>query len=302
MWSQDLAFDEIKTSNASIVVNELGTNILKHATRGEIICTMDDGSISILAIDKGPGIENIVQALEDGYSTSGTAGNGIGAIRRLSSDFDLFSQVNKGTIVLSRFFKYDYTPRKYQVHGFSIPLKGETVSGDQWICIYDEVPKILVADGLGHGLLAHEAATTAMNAFTEYTHSGPLQDVNQLHGALRSTRGAAVSVSYVDLEKNIVDNCGLGNIAGVVVNGVTSKKIISYAGTAGVQLRKVQSLAYPAEKNSLLIMHSDGLSANWSLNDYPGLIIKHPLIIAGVLYRDYSRGNDDSTVIVGSCQ
>ncbi len=44
-------------------------------------------------------------------------------------------------------------------------------------------------------------------------------------------------------------------------------------------------------------MFTDGLSANWSLNRYPGLLGSHPALIAAVLYRDYWRGRDDVTVL-----
>ena len=46
-------------------------------------------------------------------------------------------------------------------------------------------------------------------------------------------------------------------------------------------------------------MHSDGLATRWSLDAYPGLQRRHPGLVAGVLYRDYSRGRDDVTVLVG---
>ena len=45
-------------------------------------------------------------------------------------------------------------------------------------------------------------------------------------------------------------------------------------------------------------MHSDGLSSRWSLDEYQGLITRHPAVIAGVLYRDCLRGRDDATIVV----
>jgi hypothetical protein len=46
-------------------------------------------------------------------------------------------------------------------------------------------------------------------------------------------------------------------------------------------------------------MHSDGLTSHWSLDAYPGLRLRHPALVAAVLYRDYQRGRDDVTVVVG---
>lgn len=299
-WSEQLQFDSVLAGEVSIVINELTTNILKHAGHGEIICVVDDKSLSILALDKGPGIKDINDALQDGFSTQGTAGNGLGAIKRLSTEFDIYTQSGKGTVVLSRFQKSE--PRdSFSCYGFSLPIKGEIVSGDGWTDVDGDIHKIMVSDGLGHGLLANEASNKAIKAFEETDHLNPLNDVNLLHLALRSSRGAAVAVAYVDHQKQVVDFCGLGNIAGAVVTSTGTKKLISYAGTAGVQLRKTQTLAYPFPANALLVLHSDGLHTQWDLSDYPGILIRHPLIAAAVLYRDYKRGTDDVTVVVGKC-
>ena len=46
-------------------------------------------------------------------------------------------------------------------------------------------------------------------------------------------------------------------------------------------------------------MHSDGLRSHWKLDEYPGLLARDPFLIAGVLYRDYVKGLDDVTVVVG---
>lgn len=297
-WSEQLDFDSVLSGKVSIVINELTTNILKHASHGELICLSDDKSISIMAIDKGPGITDINAALEDGHSTQGTAGNGLGAIKRLSTVFDIYTQPGKGTIVLSRFTR-EPEAEKFGCFGFSLPIKGEYVSGDGWVDCDETIHKIMVSDGLGHGLLAHEASQTAINVFLDTDHSNPLNDINLLHLGLRSTRGAAIAVAYIDYQKQVVDFCGLGNIAGAVVNQMGAKKLISYAGTAGVQMRKTQSLAYPFSQNSILVLHSDGLHSQWDLKEYPGIFIKHPLIVASLLYRDHNRKTDDVTVVVG---
>ena len=47
----------------------------------------------------------------------------------------------------------------------------------------------------------------------------------------------------------------------------------------------------------MLVMHSDGLGSRWQMDRYPGLPRRHPTLIAGVLYRDWTRGRDDVTVV-----
>lgn len=48
----------------------------------------------------------------------------------------------------------------------------------------------------------------------------------------------------------------------------------------------------------LRALHSDGMSARWSISSYPGLFVRHAAVIAGVLYRDHARARDDVTVVV----
>src|SRR5205085_21121 len=83
-----LQCDEAARSAIGIVVTEIANNLYKHGTEGELLLRplRDVGFVGIeaLAIDKGPGIANIERAFEDGYSTAGTPGTGLGAIRRLS--------------------------------------------------------------------------------------------------------------------------------------------------------------------------------------------------------------------------
>jgi hypothetical protein len=63
-------------------------------------------------------------------------------------------------------------------------------------------------------------------------------------------------------------------------------------------MRKIQEFTYDWPPGALLVLHSDGLSARWDLARYPGLVSRHPSVVAGVLYRDFSRERDDALVIV----
>jgi serine/threonine-protein kinase RsbT len=82
---------------------------LRYATRGEIaVRLLEDGSrrgIAIIASDDGPGISNVVQALEDGFSTSGSLGLGLPGVRRLMDEFDIDSGIGRGTVVTAKKWK-----------------------------------------------------------------------------------------------------------------------------------------------------------------------------------------------------
>jgi anti-sigma regulatory factor (Ser/Thr protein kinase) len=104
-----LGFDETEVGHASIVVTELATTLLKHAGGGVVLLrALQTGAtfgLEVLALDKGPGIAHIGESLRDGYSTSGSPGTGLGAVKRLSSSFDLYSRPGQGTAVLSQLWR-----------------------------------------------------------------------------------------------------------------------------------------------------------------------------------------------------
>lgn len=69
-------------------------------------------------------------------------------------------------------------------------------------------------------------------------------------------------------------------------------------GTIGHSVGKFQTFSYPWQQGSVLIMHSDGLATKWNVEQYPGLAARHPGLLAGVLFRDFSRRRDDATILV----
>jgi len=303
--AEQLGMDETDRGAIAISVTELATNILKHATHGAIVGERlsKNGSqgMRIIAIDRGPGIRNIASALQDGYSTAGTAGNGLGAVRRLSTSFDIYSMPDRGTGVIAEFWPMKEIPRNghVQVGALSIALQGESVCGDSWLLKTDfDTAWLMVADGLGHGVYAAEAAKEAGRILTESESASPASILRDCHDALKKTRGAAVAIVAIDHQKGTIAFAGLGNISAVLANGDRSRGLASHNGTVGHHMSRIQEFTFPWGNESTLIMHSDGLGTRWNLADYPGLLSKHPSLIAAVLYRDFCRERDDVTVLV----
>lgn len=299
---------ETDTGRAAIVASEAATNLVKHASGGEMMLrgswVGDTPILDILAIDRGPGMSNLAECLRDGFTTAGTAGNGLGAIVRQSTFFDAYSKPGKGTVVLSRIapsgVQLNGVPG-IKVDGLSMAKKGEQACGDNWAYSADgSSVTIMVADGLGHGLTAADAANEAVSAFKRAQNVPPLEVLDRVHRALMKTRGAAVAVARIDGNGHQVNYGGVGNIAATIENGGPARHLVSLHGTAGHQVRRLQEFAYPWSDTDVLVMHSDGVSAHWSLEAYPGLALRHPLVIAAVLLRDFSRGRDDATVVVAS--
>jgi hypothetical protein len=73
---------------------------------------------------------------------------------------------------------------------------------------------------------------------------------------------------------------------------------MSHNGTLGLCFARSLGFDYEWAARAVIVMHSDGLSSRWSLAEYPGLVQCHPAVIAAALFRGFSRGRDDSTVVV----
>ena len=291
-------------ANAALVATELATNLVKHAKQGELHITplsaRGGPGIEILSIDRGPGISNLDECLKDGHSTSGTSGTGLGAVRRVSQEFEISSQVDKGTIVVSQLRDTGAVPSLFKIGLVSRPVSGETVSGDNWAVRFEGASMtVLVADGLGHGALAADASRAAVDAFHRASDSSPAGLVQTIHAALRGTRGAAVAVALVETNEARVRFAGLGNIAGTIVGFEKSHSMVSHNGTAGHEVRQIKEFVYPWSRECVLVMHSDGLSSNWNPRAFPGFLRQHPSRTAALLYREAARLRDDACIIVG---
>lgn len=295
-------FTEVRLGEIAIAVTELATNLARHAVRGAVFVQhLRSGGadwLELLAVDSGPGINNLQRCLQDGYSTAGTPGNGLGAIRRFSDEFDVFSTEAKGTVVLSRFKTNALQPPSpFVVGAISQPVAHEEACGDSWrVATSGDDVAVMVVDGLGHGVAAAEAADCATAVFNDDPFAVDAAFYQRLHVKLLGTRGAALARAIV--RSGQVSYSGVGNIAGCLIGLEQSRGLPSQNGIVGAASPRVNTMpAYEWPSHGLLLMHSDGLLSRWSLSPYPGLVLKHPAIIAAVLARDFSRGRDDVTVV-----
>lgn len=295
-------FNDVRRGEIAIVITELATNLARHAVGGQLfvqrLCSAGAEWLEVLSVDRGPGIKDLQRSLRDGYSTAGTPGNGLGAIRRLSDEFDVFSTEAKGTVVMCRFKTSTMcAPSPFVVGAVTQPAPREVVNGDTWrVAAHGNDVAVMVADGLGHGSGAAEAADGAAAVFGDDPFAEDTSFYQRLHARLTGTRGAALARAIVKAGR--VSYTGVGNIAGSLVGLHSSRGLPSQNGIVGAELRRITSLPpYDWPPRGLLLMHSDGLISRWSLNAYPGLLLRHPAIITAVLTRDYSRGRDDVTAV-----
>lgn len=304
-------FDELAAARAALVATELATNLVKHATEGELLTGPFEDStgagLEIISLDKGPGMADLQASLRDGYSTAGSQGAGLGAVGRQAEVVEVVSQVNVGTAVLARLgpgkTRAEPPVSRAAWGAVTVPLPGEEVCGDGY-CVRSnaEGRTLLVVDGLGHGRAAAEAANEAVRLFRANEGDSPVAIIQALHAGMRATRGGAVAVARMEIAAGRLLYAGVGNIAGAIVSGSGKQNMVSHNGTVGLNARKIQVFEYALPPSAVVVMHSDGLAAGWSLDRYPGLMNAHPSLIAAVLYRDFGRRRDDVTVLVSRAE
>jgi len=298
-----------------LIMTELAGNIVRHAGSGQIILRRvgesGHGCIEILALDKGSGIADMTRAMRGGVTPAGGVPifAGLVTVRRLADFFDIYSHAGCGTAVVTHVGSppgHDSVSRcaaEAERHGcvgvVCVPIKGEEECGDDWAV--DDVAgrtTVLLVDGLGHGPGAAVAARSAISVFAPAAATTPESMMGAMHAALRPTRGAALSVAVIDRTQHTVRFCGVGNVDGRVVTPDDNRHMVPQNGIVGHTMPRVHLDTVPWPQAGRLVMHSDGVSSRWRLANYPGLVARHPALIAGVLFRDFARARDDATVLV----
>lgn len=292
---------ERKTADIAIIATELASNLVKHAEDGTLLVRPvrhdDNVGVEIVSIDSAPGMADLAAMYEDGRSTTGTLGIGLGAVARLADRMDGYSTPGRGSILTTQLWREGVPPPAW-ADGLTRPLTGETVSGDcHAVRTVGGRHQVMVCDGLGHGPLAAAASQAALHLFHTAPDGPPAVVVERLHRGMSHTRGAAVTVAELDAAAGVVRTCGLGNVTATVLTGDTRRSTVSMPGIAGHGKAVIREFEYPFGPDSLLVMHSDGVSDKWRLDADPGLVTRPPLLIAAAVLREAGVRRDDACVL-----
>ena len=101
----ELGFNGADVTLIAAAISEVARNIVDHAKQGEILMTSighpHNGrcGIQIIARDEGPGIRDVAQAMQYGYSTRKGLGVGLPGAKWLMDEFDIASEVGRGTTI-----------------------------------------------------------------------------------------------------------------------------------------------------------------------------------------------------------
>ena len=299
--AERLGFDETRSGEFALLITEATRNVLSHAKSGQAILMglrNSHGSIArILAMDNGPGIPDVARAMGDGFSTGGTMGGGLGAMKRLAAILEIFTSQN-GTIVLLE-IRSSAPQKGLQIAGMAVPYPGERFCGDGW-AVHETSDRclILLVDGLGHGQLAAEAADEAIHIFHRKTEHPVGKILQYVHDGLKKTRGAVAAVAEIRPSEKLLTYAAVGNTSASLVGTHGSRSLVAHSGTLGVASPRIQEFRLDWPNDAILVMHSDGLTSRWELSGYSGLLAKHPAVIGGALLRDFRRQRDDASVVV----
>ncbi|MBV9956920.1 MAG: ATP-binding protein [Acidobacteria bacterium] len=322
-YAGGLGFGETELAELDIVVQEIGTNAARYAGGGGVLHYTEtlgaDAGLELFYWDQGPGIYNLDRAIRDGVSTSGSLGAGLGAIQRLTDEFDVYSTVrttgrltaaqarrtSHGTVLLARKWvrREEGSPPALEltrrVGVWSRPHPTEEVNGDAYfIQTRQQRTLYAVVDGLGHGPGAKEAADVALDSLAEWMGEGLEEVLLAAHDVLRATRGAVMGVAMIDRAAERVHYAGVGNIAVRAFETPVRFNPIPANGTLGARLGKIRVWSERWAEGATLLLASDGLSEAWDINSYPGILRRSPQLMAGVMMRDYGRQADDATILV----
>jgi anti-sigma regulatory factor (Ser/Thr protein kinase) len=199
--------------------SELGHNQLRHARRGKIavrrIARAGTPGLEVIAADSGEGIEN-VETIVSHESDTGL-GIGLAGVLDLADEVDFDVRLGEGTCVWARKFAAP-VPYAKRVALVGRPIEGERASGDDGaiVRLEDGTIVIALADGLGHGAEASDAARAAIACVLSHPERDIAALFDECHAALDKTRGAVMAIARVApggaLDAAIVGNVQLRTV------------------------------------------------------------------------------------------
>src|SRR2546423_1752934 len=311
--AEQIGLPPARVAEVGLAGTELATTVHLHGGGGAILLRVvragASAAVEVVAVDSGPGIVDVGIARRDGHSTAGTLGIGLGMVTRLADRVDIASRPGRGTVLAAR-FEADRTARPTlaadadgpPAAGISRALSGEDVCGDAYAVRKEGArTSLMVCDGSGHGPLAAAAAREAVRVFTDSTQPGSPPEValRRIHRALAGSRGGAVAIAELDPDAHRLRFVGIGNIAGAVVSAGQKRGLVSIGGIVGYREPPLRPFEHPLPDDSVVVLHSDGVSRRWDADDLEQLVYETPLVIAAMLLRDAGIRHDDACVLVG---
>jgi anti-sigma regulatory factor (Ser/Thr protein kinase)/serine/threonine protein phosphatase PrpC len=302
-----LGFPPADCAEIALVVAELASNVVQHASGGTVKLSRIEGSghigLQIESEDSGPGISDLEQAVTDGYSTAGSLGIGLGTVNRLTDELEAYSRPERGVrIVCQRWLRprmsdlalrdlsFGVATRSYR----RLPHNGDAFVVKQW----GRNAIAGVIDGLGHGQFAQRASQTARQ-YIEQHFDQPLENLFRGVGrACRGTRGVVMTLARFELDRQKVTIASVGDVDARLIGCPERVNLVVRRGIIGLNAPSPVPSEHPWTSTSLLVIHSDGLRPQWAWNEFSHLARGAPDMIARRLLQSLGKMDDDATVVV----
>jgi len=303
-----MQFPPVQVGEVAILVTELAENALRHGGGGEVRLARINGErgsgIEVTCSDRGPGFDPET-AFADGFSTAGSLGIGLGAVRRLADSCEV-ENLPRGVRITARKWLPAASPgaaagpaSEFDIGVGSRAVPGYGVNGDAYAVCYPRLglARVAVIDGLGHGVGAHEAAVHARELIETRTALQLVPLFQELDGLLRRTRGAVAAAADIDPGSGRIAFVGVGNIEATLLGPEGAQQLVSTSGILGNNTRRLRQFEYPWSPDSLLVLCSDGVRSAWRTGLDKRLWGAHPDVLANEIISNFTREADDATVL-----
>jgi anti-sigma regulatory factor (Ser/Thr protein kinase) len=293
--------DQVAIASLVSVASELAHNQLAHARDGRIAVLPTPGrvGVEVIAADLGPGFADPATAIQGRAAQDvkhPSLGIGLAAVLELADEVDVDVRLGEGTCIRARKLASG-APRQRCVGILGHPISGERVSGDDATFIRTSRDlSVSICDGLGHGVEAREASRLAVDRVSA---AGDLRTMlADASPTLVHTRGAVMCVARVGHD-GLIDLGLVGNTCAYVCSRHETRRHTGSATVLGSRtFRHALTDRDSIGTGEVLVLFSDGLSSQLSLEREDVLIHKHPIVIAQQLLGRFGTDRDDATVLV----
>ena len=297
-----LDFAESEQFLIATAVSELATNIIRYANWGRItLRTIREDSrigIEVTAEDRGPGIVNIDEAMQEHFSSGTGLGLGLPSVRRIMDEFAIESKPGQGTRIVVRKWRGD---RLAAVDHYLVKrgLTGrEDECGDTGLVreIGDRCFLALI-DALGHGKEAYEIALLAENYLSENSGRDLVDLMQGLHLHLKGSRGGVAACCLLNQRTGNLRYVGVGNIT-TKIYGAQPYHFVPQDGVVGYMMASPKEQQRQLHHGDILILSSDGIREHFDIYDFPDLLTGSARQIATAVLDNLGKDNDDASCLV----
>lgn len=278
-----------------VVASELARNVVAHAHRGEFVATVfrssDSWCVDLMVAD---------QPREVDVTPTPSLGIGLDVIERNSTSFEYRTTAGAGRVARARIGPLA-AALPWEVGCIVLPKHGEPRSGDQVrIRLTEREARILVLDGLGHGLMAAESAergAAAVEAGWDRSLDSLKADVRVLHEALRGMRGCAGHILRLERGASTVQSVSIGNVSAAHIDSKrTYRRMPNGYGVLGRGTLRVQERTIESNAPVSILVHSDGISER-AVDDLNRVAPLPPSLHPGFLHAVGRRLADDCAIV-----